>query len=161
MLTAYSFSKNMGLYGERVGLLAIASQSEKSAAHIASQIKRIIRGLYSMPSLHGARIVSTVLNSEKLTLQWQKELTIMRQRVDSMRQALTEGLLAETKGFDFSYLKQQRGLFSLCGLSPQHVLTLREQHGIFMPSNGRINIAGLNHHNIDYVVKSIVSILQP
>jgi len=160
MLVSYSFSKNMGLYGERVGLLAITAQAEQSIPNIASQVKQIIRGIYSMASLHGARIAATILGSETLHCRWLEELSAMQQRVSIMREALMSGLSAASSHEDFSFLAKQKGMFSFSGLTPKQVLALREQCSIYMTNDGRINVAGLNSNNIDYVSNAIATILQ-
>ncbi|MBA2729120.1 MAG: aspartate/tyrosine/aromatic aminotransferase [Parachlamydiaceae bacterium] len=159
MLVSYSFSKNMGLYGERIGLLAVTAQAEQSLINIASQVKQIIRGSYSMAPLQGARIVAMILGSETLRSQWQEELSVMQQRVSVMREALMSGLVAVSKNLDFSFLSNQKGMFSFSGLTPQQVLALRQQYSIFMTNDGRINVAGLNSNNIDYVSNAIAAIL--
>lgn len=159
MLVAYSFSKNLGLYGERVGTLAIVTHHKDAAKRISTQVKQIIRGMYSTPPLHGARVAATILKSPELTAEWKQELTNMRERIKDMRKALVAGLLAQSQDMDFSFLNQQLGLFSFCGLSHDQVQSLRQHNGIFMPNNGRINVAGLNAHNMDYVIKSILSAL--
>ena len=160
MLVATSYAKNFGIYGERAGFLAIVSKNKETAGKVGSQIKQIVRGNYSTPPLHAARIVATILKDPDLKKEWQDELDNMRLRVNEMRKALVEELLLRSKDKDFSFLKQQRGLFSFCGLDNSQVHQLREEKGIYMPSNGRINVAGLNWHNIEYVVNAIVSVLK-
>lgn len=159
MLIAYSFSKNFGLYGERVGLLAIICSSVEKVPTIASQIKSLIRGNYSNPPLHGARIVSTVLKSHELTLEWKKELNNMGERVKEMRKALIAALLVKGQDRNFAYMNQQTGLFSFTGLNPEQVQFLRKEKAIYMPNNGRINIAGLNTQNVAYVAEALSSVM--
>lgn len=159
MLVAYSFSKNFGLYGERVGFLTVICQDANQVPKIGSQIKSLIRGNYSNPPLHGARIVSTILKSHELTLEWKSSVENMRDRVNDMRKALIAALLVKNHHHNFDYLHQQRGLFSYSGLTADQVQTLRQEKAIFMPSNGRINIAGLNTQNLTYVAESILSVM--
>lgn len=159
MLVAHSFSKNFGLYGERVGLLAIVAQRKASADHVGSQMRQIIRSLYSMPPLYGARLVTAILDSPSLRKKWVQEVNMMRKRIEQMRQALVEGL-GGLNG-PFSFLAQQKGLFSFCGLTPKQVHYLFKEHAILMPSNGRINVAGLNAKNIDYVIHCLRPLLEP
>jgi aspartate aminotransferase len=160
MAVAYSFSKNLGLYGERVGLLAISTPYRQTLAPIRSQVKQIIRSIYSTPPLQGGRLASTVLGSPELREQWILELKGMQKRIESIRLAFSEGL-SEATSQDFSYIASQKGLFSLSGFSVSQVKHLRDQFAIYMPSNGRINLAGLNLHNLDYVIESIRSTLYP
>lgn len=155
MLVANSFSKNFGLYGERVGSLAIISQDAATSRNVKSFVKQLIRSNYSMPPIHGAQIVTTILKSESLRAEWEIELQEMRHRIITMRQALVAGLHVMQTPIDFSFINEQTGMFSFSGLNETQVLRLREHHGIYTPLNGRINIAGLNESNIDYVVHSI------
>jgi aspartate/tyrosine/aromatic aminotransferase len=159
MLISYSFSKNFGLYGERVGFLTIISSNSEVVPKIGSQIKYLIRGNYSNPPLHGARIVSTILKSQELTLEWKTELNNMCERVKEMRRALVAALLVQGKGSNFAYMEKQIGLFSFSGLSLEQVDRLKREKAIYMPSNGRINIAGLNTQNLSYVVDGLLSVL--
>lgn len=159
MLVAYSFSKNFGLYGERVGLLAIAAQNEQTAKKAISQVKVLIRGNYSNPPGHGARIISTILNTEELANEWKKELQNMQGRIIEMRQALIASLMVKANHIDFTFMHKQSGMFSLCGLDMQQVEKLRREKGIYMPLNGRINIAGINTQNLEYVADSLVSVM--
>ena len=158
VLVAYSFSKNLGLYGERVGLLALAPAHQRSLPSVRSQVKQIIRSSYSNPPLEGARLALAVLESPELKELWIKELASMQNRVEFVRKALSEGLY-EATGQDFSFLTGQKGLFSFLGLTAIQVKQLREQFAIYMPANGRINLAGLNLNTIDYVIEAICAIL--
>jgi aspartate aminotransferase len=158
MLVAQSFSKNFGLYGERVGVLSIVTKNSKAAQKIGSAVRQIVRESYSNPPLHGARIVETILKTPSLKNKWLNELQLMRNRIKEMRDALTRGLMDKSPT-DFSFFKNQKGLFSFSGLNKQQVLRLREEKGIYMIDNGRINVAGLTPSNIDYVIQSILSVL--
>lgn len=157
MVVASSYSKNFGLYGERVGVLTVFTHGQEATKRVASQIKQIIRGNYSNPPLHGSRIVATILQSPELKKEWEQELSNMRDRVNEMRIALIAGLAVKSSK-DFSFLQKQLGIFSFCGLNKDQVHRLRQEKGIYMPANGRINVAGLNSKNVDYVVESIIAV---
>lgn len=159
MLVAGSYSKNLGLYGERVGTLSVVTQNKNLKDKVGSNIKQIIRGTYSMPPLQGARIVATILQSEELRKEWVHELTSMRERIKVMRGALVSGLIDKGHEDKFSFMNQQRGMFSFSGLNQEQVRRLKKEYNIYMPKNGRVNIAGLNR-NMDYVIKSIVSVIE-
>ena len=154
MLVAYSCSKNFGLYGERVGLLAIVSQDTDTSRKIGSHIKQIIRCSFSMPPLHGQRIASTILQNQALREMWQAEVASMRARMVEMRNLFAAKLKAKIPEMDVNFINKQTGMFSLSGLKEKQVEKLQRDFGIYMPSNGRINIAGLNLQNLDYVVSS-------
>lgn len=159
MLVAYSFSKNFGLYGERVGFLTVVSSNPDCVPHIGSQIKILIRGNYSNPPLHGARIVAVILKSRELTSEWKTELMNMSERVREMRKALIAALHVQGQSHNFEFMNKQIGLFSFTGLSPPQVQQLRIEKALYMPINGRINIAGLNSQNVSYVADALLSVM--
>ncbi len=159
MLVANSYSKNFGLYGERTGGFYVVTADADSAERVKSQIMRIIRANYSNPPLHGSRIIATVLASDTLRQEWETELAAMRERISGMRQALAEGLKAGGNSVDFSFMYKQNGMFSYSGLSKAAVDRLKEEYAIYMPTNGRLNVAGLSPKNLNYVVEAILAVL--
>lgn len=161
MLVASSYSKNFGLYGERIGVFSIVTHNVETARKIGSQIRQIIRSIYSSPPLHGARLIKTILKSPELRKDWVEDLDNMRMRIQEMRQTFVSGLLAKGINKDLSFMYNQAGLFSLCGLDQDQVHSLNKEYAIYMPNNGRINIAGLNLHNMNYVINSILSVNKP
>lgn len=160
MFVASSYSKNLGLYGERVGMLTIITNDEDSKVRVASQCKQIVRANYSMPPLQGARIVTTVLNSEPLYNEWMQELAGMRNRIKEMRKALVTKLDAHGIHKNIAKIEKENGLFSYVGLTQDLAEKLRSDFAIYMPKDGRINFAGLNSKNIDYVVNAIATVLK-
>lgn len=158
LLVASSFSKNFGLYGERVGTLSILTADETVKNRVSSLLKQIVRGSYSMPPLHGGRIVAEILSTPELKQEWEQELANMRERISEMRKTLVAGLMAGGADGAFDFMTHQAGMFSFCGLNTDQVQRLRQEFGIYMPGNGRINIAGLNGYNMEYVVQSILSV---
>ncbi len=159
-LVASSFSKNFGLYNERVGALTVVSPDAAKAAVAMSHLKSTVRVLYSNPPAHGGLVVTTILGDEALTAQWLKELAMMRQRIVAMRQSLVDGLAARGVQRDFSFIKEQRGMFSFSGLDDDTVRWLREEKSMYIVAGGRINLAGLTTKNIDYVCDAIAEALQ-
>lgn len=155
---AVSTSKNFGLYGERAGLLAIITGEKSSTNPVMTQLKRLIRANYSMPAIHGARIVAEILANKELAGIWKSELANMRSRIVNMRSVLT-ARLEELTGRDFDFLRNQKGMFSFTNLNEAQVHRLIQQYAIYMTSNGRISVAGLNEHNLDYVVQAIQSVM--
>jgi aspartate/tyrosine/aromatic aminotransferase len=152
---ASSFSKNFGLYNERTGALTIVSPTEKESMVAMSHLKATVRVIYSNPPAHGGLVVSTILGDEQLKQQWLGELDEMRKRIVDMRSALVDGLAARGVDRDFSFIKDQRGMFSFSGLSDDIVMWLRENKAIYVVGGGRINLAGLTTANIDYVCDAI------
>ena len=153
-----SFSKSFSLYGERVGALSIITESREESARVLSQVKRVIRTNYSNPPTHGASIVAAVLNSPELRAQWEAELAGMRDRIRAMRSGLVDAIKATGCAQDFSFVAQQRGMFSYTGLSAAQVERMKDEFGIYAVSTGRICLAALNTKNLDYVAKAIATV---
>lgn len=154
----YSYSKNMGLYGERIGHFTYFSKDDTTFSPILSNLKRLVRKNYSSPALEGARLVKTVLEDPSLKALWQKELSQIKGRVDHIRLLLSEEL---SRKFSLSYqkVKEQKGLFALLPLSPKQVDLLQEQFSIYMPSSGRANLAGLSEQTIPYFLDALTKVL--
>lgn len=92
-----SFAKNMGLYGERVGCFSLVTGSQEETARVDSQVKIVVRPMYSNPPVHGARIAGTILNDAQLYQQWLGEVKGMADRINGMRSKL-KGLLVNDLG---------------------------------------------------------------
>jgi len=155
LFIASSFSKNLGLYNERTGALTIVGPTADEAAVAMSHLKKTIRVNYSNPPAHGGLSASTVLTDSALYDQWIDEVAEMRERIKAMRAALVDGLAARGVEQDFSFIKDQRGMFSFSGLSDEVVVWLRENKSIYIVKGGRINLAGLTTANMDYVCDAI------
>ncbi|AEC19277.1 aromatic amino acid aminotransferase [Pusillimonas sp. T7-7] len=159
MLISSSFSKSFSLYGERVGALTLIASSDEERGRVLSQLKRVIRTNYSNPPTHGGTVVSTVLNTPELYTLWTTELAAMRERIRTMRVQLVEKLKAHGVTQNFDFMLAQRGMFSYSGLTKDQVDRLREEHGVYAVSSGRICVAALNNRNIDYVAAAIAKVL--
>jgi aspartate aminotransferase len=160
LLVASSYSKNFGLYNERVGALTLVASDEGVADRAFSHVKGTIRANYSNPPSHGAAIVATILGDAGLRAEWESELAAMRKRIRTMREALVQGLRSQGAKQDFTSLEKQNGMFSYTGLTPAQVDTLREQHAIYMVRSGRINVAGITETNLPYVCEAIAGVLE-
>lgn len=158
-LLANSFAKNFSIYAERCGGLSVVCPDAKQAEYVLGQLKFTVRRNYSSPPLHGASVISTVLNDPALKAEWQAEVAQMRERIKAMRQKLFNALSAAAPSRDFSYLITQRGMFSYSGLSPEQVDRLRDEFGVYLVRSGRMCVAGLNDGNIDYVAASMAAVL--
>jgi len=159
-LVANSFSKNFGLYSERCGALSVVAESAHVADRVLGQLKATVRRNYSNPPSHGASIVARVLESPALHAQWRSELDAMRDRIRQMRQGLCDGLSAELRDMDFSFLRSQKGMFSFTGLGPSQVQRLRNEHGIYMVGSGRACVAALNPGNLRHVVEAMAAVMR-
>jgi len=152
VIIASSCSKNFGLYRERVGSVLVVADSAPATDVSRGQLLSIARGIYSMPPNYGAALVNIILSDKKLIVEWQKELTEMRERIASLRTSFVTQLKAAGAGSRFDYIESEKGMFSFLGISPDQVQTLKEQHSIYMVSSSRMNIAGLSDNNIAYIV---------
>jgi len=159
VLVASSFSKSLSLYGERVGALSVATGNSDEAARVLSQVKRVIRTNYSNPPLFGGQTVAAVLTTPTLRKQWDVELGQMRDRIKIMRRQFVEKIRAIRADFDFSFIMEQRGMFSYSGLTRDQVMRLRSEYAIYAIDSGRICVAALNSKNIDYVAKAVANVL--
>ncbi len=155
-LIATSFSKNLGLYRERVGALLAVCTSEERAAAVRSHVLQIARSIYSMPPDHGAAIAAEILTDAALRRDWIDELTGMRERIQAMRALLARALRQRRGDGAFDYLERQRGMFSLLGRPAAMVDRLREEHHVYMTSDGRMNLAGLTPASVDRLAEAIV-----
>lgn len=155
-----SFSKNLSLYGERVGGLSIVCPTAEQADLVQGQLKFLVRRIYSSPPSHGGHIVDGVMNNPALYAQWVSEVYQMRDRIRAMRQKLRDVLEQKVPNKDFSYLTTQKGMFSFTGLNPEQVARLQSEFAVYMVSNGRMCVAGLNSSNIDYVADAMAAVLK-
>ena len=160
-LVANSFSKSFSLYGERVGALTFICADADQAERVNSQVKIVIRTNYSNPPTHGAALVTKVLTNDRLYQLWVSELGDMRQRIKKMRAQLVEGLKSAGVEEDMSFITNQVGMFSFCGLNKDQMIRLCQDFSIYGTDSSRICMAGLNMSNIEYVSRSFAAILKP
>lgn len=158
-LIASSFSKSFGLYRERVGALTVLTASSEESKRVLSQVKRVIRTNFSNPPSHGAQVVAMVLSDPTLRAQWEAELTEMRERIQQMRGKFVAMLREKGIEQDFSFIQQQRGMFSYSGLNPEQVKTLREKNSLYIVGSGRICLAAMNNNNIGGICEAIADVL--
>jgi len=158
-LVAGSFSKNFGLYNERVGALTLVAAGGAAAAAAQSHLKICVRTNYSNPPAHGGQIVAAILGDRELRQTWEVELAEMRNRINAMRHLFVETLDEQGVARDFSFIAQQRGMFSFSGLTPAQVQALRERHSIYVVGSGRINVAGMTEANMGYLCAAVADVL--
>ena len=159
MLVCSSFSKNFGLYGERVGALSIIASSSDAAQRALSHAKTCVRANYSNPPKHGAAIVAAILADDALRALWEEELECMRSRIHLMRELFVKTMKAKRAGVDFSFISRQRGMFSYSGLTPLQVDRLRNEFSIYIVGSGRINVAGMSEENMGRLCDAIAAVL--
>ncbi|MGB3146425.1 MAG: amino acid aminotransferase [Paracoccaceae bacterium] len=156
-LIVASCSKNFGIYRERTGILMAlceASQQEATQSTLAS----LNRLNYSFPPDYGARLVSTILTSPDLRASWQAELEEVRLNMLSLRQQLADELRRLSGSDRFGFIAQHRGMFSRLGATPDQVERLRLDHGIYMVSDSRVNIAGLNPASVPVLAQALLTV---
>ncbi|KAG6358353.1 hypothetical protein INS49_014237 [Diaporthe citri] len=150
-----SFSKNMGLYGERVGTVTFVSASREAAATVQSILENAQRATISTPPLYGARIAEAVLTTPEIRAQWAQDLVTMSGRILAMRRRLFEELVKLGAPGDWSHVVKQSGMFGFLGLTPAQVAHLETEHHVYMASTSRISIAGLNDGNVEYFARAL------
>ncbi len=159
ILVATSYSKNFGLYNDRVGALTVIGQTSEAAEKALSHIKATARANYSNPPAQGGAIVATILGDGALCTEWEEELATVRGRIQQMRRLFVETLKAKGVERDFSFLTRQHGMFSLSGLSREQVTRLRDEKSIYLVGSGRINVAGMTSANMDRLCDAVAEVL--
>lgn len=160
ILIASSCSKNFGLYRDRIGVLLIKTSDKEQTQSIESQLSSLIRAAFSSPPDHGAAVVAHILQSQDLYKLWEDELTQMRERTAKLRQDFLKQLEKYNLQQRFEFILAQKGMFSYTGLTKDQVAKLQKDYAIYMTGEGRINVAGLNERNINYVVDAIAEVLE-
>ena len=157
VLIAASCSKNFGIYRERTGIL-IALSDVKQRATVQGNLAFLNRQNFSFPPDHGARLVTMILEDDALRADWKAELEEVRLNMLSLRHSLADALRDATGSDRYGFIAQHRGMFSRLGLTPEQVVTLRVEHGIYMVGDSRINIAGLNAHTVPILAAAIATV---
>ncbi len=159
LIIAASCSKNFGIYRERTGLLIAIAADAATRERTQATLAYLNRQNYSFPPDHGARIVSTILGDEALSADWRAELEEVRLGMLALREQLAADLARRTNSDDFAFIAEHRGMFSRLGVPPETVLRLREEYGIYMVGDSRINIAGLNAATVPILADAIARTL--
>ncbi|NLX07159.1 MAG: aspartate/tyrosine/aromatic aminotransferase [Phycisphaerae bacterium] len=160
MLIVASFSKNFGLYNERVGALLVVCKSAADAEKAISHVKIVVRQNWSNPPSHGASIVAAILSDAGLRAEWEQELKATCGRIHEMRRLFVETLKSKGVQRDFSFIIDQKGMFSFSGLSKEQVQTLRDKYAIYIVGSGRINVAGITPGNVDRLCDAVADVLK-
>lgn len=164
LVIAQSYAKNFGLYGERAGCFHYVAPSSSDAAdtvsRVGSQLAILQRSEISNPPAYGARIASLILNDDTLFAEWEENLREMSGRIIDMRKALRSKLEEMKTPGTWNHITDQIGMFSFTGLTEAQVQSLRAEKHVYMTKNGRISMAGLNTHNVEYFAKSVDEIVR-
>lgn len=159
MVIAASCSKNLGLYRERVGAAILVARDEAEATSAHALLGTVIRANYSMPPDHGANTTEIVLSDAELNSNWREELEAMRIRMTGLRQAFSDAMRKRSNSDKFDYIARQKGMFSRLPLSTAQLDTLREEHGIYIVGDGRINVAGLPENGLDKLADALCTVM--
>ena len=158
VLIAASCSKNFGIYRERTGLLVALGDPARKGL-VQGNLNWLNRQNYSFPPDHGARLVTMILEDARLTADWKAELEEVRRNMLSLRQQLAEALRLATNSDRFDFVARHRGMFSRLGLTEAQVMRLRDEAGVYMVGDSRINIAGLNRDSVPVLAAAIARVI--
>ncbi|EAZ63967.1 aspartate aminotransferase [Scheffersomyces stipitis CBS 6054] len=154
-----SFAKNMGLYGERTGSISIITESAEASQAIESQLKKLIRPIYSSPPIHGSKIVEIIFDEQhNLLNSWLQDLDKVVGRLNTVRSKLYENL--DKSSYNWDHLLKQRGMFVYTGLSAEQVIKLRNDYSVYATEDGRFSISGINDNNVEYLANAINEVVK-
>ena len=137
LMLSQSFAKNLGLYGERIGTFSVVCADEEEADRVASQLKRLVRPMYSSPPVHGARLAAAVLGDPSIRSNWEADVKSMADRIIAMRTTLRDALESHGGLRTWNHITDQIGMFAFTGLTEEQVLAMRENHAVFCTTDGR------------------------
>jgi aspartate aminotransferase len=159
LIVVSSCSKNFGLYRERTGAFTLICENEQSATAATTQIAASARAMYSMPPDHGAAVVALILKDPDLRAEWDAELSSMRGRINMLRSKFVKQIQMEGIDKDFSFIEREKGMFSFLGVNVEQVQSLVNDYSIYLVDSSRINVAGINDENVEYLSKSLAAVL--
>ena len=158
-IIAASCSKNFGIYRERTGIVLAVSNTPESRGLTQANLAFLNRQNFSFPPDHGARLVTMILNDDTLKASWMAELEGIRTSMLGLREHLAQALQQATGSDRFGFVAQHRGMFSRLGLSAEQVAKLRQDAGVYMVGDSRINIAGLNTNTVPILAQAIAQVV--
>ena len=159
MIVCSSCSKNFGLYRDRIGAISIIGTDPAKTEIAFSVALGVIRAIYSMPPAHGADIVATILSSQELTSLWHQELDEMRTRINGLRSFVVDKFKEKGVPGNFDFIAKQNGMFSFLGIDKESIATLKKDYSIYIVGSSRVNVAGVNDSNADYLADALAKVL--
>ena len=159
LIVVSSCSKNFGLYRERTGAVTLICESEESCKTASTLLAAAARANYSMPPDHGAALVQLIINTPKLRKIWDEELTEVRERINRLRSQFVQRLKDAAIEQDFSFIENEKGMFSFLGVTEDQIKVLINKYSIYLVNSSRINVASINDSNIDYLISSLKEVL--
>ncbi|MCP3866231.1 MAG: aminotransferase class I/II-fold pyridoxal phosphate-dependent enzyme, partial [Aestuariibacter sp.] len=148
-----------GLYRERVGLAAIVCADSNTRKIAQGQIQSVARGIYSMPPSYGGALVDIILSDDALKQEWVNEVDEMRVRMRTLRELLVNKLAEYGAQKDFSFVNDQKGMFSFLCITPEQVQKMRNEHSVYFVDSSRVNVAGISLANVDTLAKAMVKVI--
>ncbi|GMH36940.1 hypothetical protein BSKO_04813 [Bryopsis sp. KO-2023] len=155
MIVAQSYSKNMGLYGERCGSLSAVCQTPEQARCIGSQFSNLIMTSYAIPASHGSDIAVAILEDPSLTDEWKVEVKGMVDRIRKVRELLHSAIVKRNTPGDWECIVNQIGMFAYIGLTKTQAEHLISKWHVYLPSSGRISMAGVSASSVEYLADAI------
>lgn len=152
---AQSYAKNMGLYGERIGAFTLVNSDKDEAARTLSQLKILIRPMYSNPPIYGARIVTEILGDSQLKAEWLHDVKGMADRIISVRTKLCENLKKNGSTRNWTHITDQIGMFCYTGLKGPEVERIIKDFSVYLTKDGRISMAGVTSKNVEYLAHAM------
>lgn len=150
-----SYAKNMGLYGERVGAFTLLTGDKQQTDNCMSQIKILVRPMYSNPPIHGAHLVREILGDAALRTEWLAEVKGMADRIIGVRSALRDGLAKAGSNRSWGHITDQIGMFCFTGMQPAQVERITKDFSVYLTKDGRISMAGVTSKNVEYLANAI------
>merc|ERR1712133_55637 len=150
-----SFAKNMGLYGERAGAFTVVCADKEEASRVESQVKIIVRPLYSNPPRHGARIAAEVMINPELRAEWLVDVKGMADRIITMRTQFRDGLAKNGSTRNWQHITDQIGMFCFTGTTPEQVAAITKDFSVYLTKDGRISMAGISSKNVGYLAAAM------
>lgn len=160
LLVCASCSKNFGLYRDRVGAFSVMGKDADSAGVAYTNALSVIRAIYSMPPAHGADVVARILGDKELKAEWIAELAEKRTRINGLRSFIVEKFKEHNVPGDFGFIAEQNGMFSFLGIDKAAIQRLKDEYSIYIVGSSRINVAGVNEDNADYLAKALAEVLK-
>jgi aspartate/tyrosine/aromatic aminotransferase len=157
---AQTFSKNLGVYGERIGCLHVVCHSSEDIEKIKSQLEHRARCLWLCPSKHGSLLVKTILKDKELMSQWKEEFKKVQIRLREARKMLQDALIQVGAQGPWQNLTKHCGLFVQLPMNKKQIDFLRDSHHLYTVDMGRINISSINRNDIQRVAQGIKEALE-
>lgn len=155
-----SYAKNMGLYGERIGAFTLLTSDKQTTDNCMSQIKILVRPMYSNPPIHGAHLVRLILGDAALRTEWLAEVKGMADRIIGVRSALQSNLQREGSSRPWQHITDQIGMFCFTGMTPAQVERITKEFSVYLTKDGRISMAGVTSKNVEYLAKAMHTVTQ-